>query len=143
MYGTTGYILAVSTFLAGYRQIRLAFTIQTIVKSGDLVAENIKKKSDKLFFTLIISLSIYFVIYLLITGFIHNGDYVVHLNVSYNVINSFFTFMGLLLYFCTIMMLRNAINQCTTFQFEIGGTYVICGLYGFILFLQIFYLLSY
>ena len=94
-----------------------------------------KRKSDKLFIALISSLSIYFVIYCLVTGLVTSGDFVIYLNISWNVFNAFFTFMGLLLYFYTIMMLRNAINQCAAFQFEVGGTYIICALYGFILLL--------
>ena len=113
------------------------------MKTGDLIAEDMRKKSDRLFITLIACLTIYFVVYLFITGFVTNGDYVMYINVSCNVFNIMFNFTALLLYFYTIMMLRNAINQCASFQFDVRGTYIICGLYGFILLLQIFYLFSY
>lgn len=69
-----------------------------------------KKRSDQLFIILLAALSIYFVLFLLVSGLVINGDYVIYLNISWNVINAMFTFMGLLLYFYTIMMLRNAIN---------------------------------
>ena len=69
-----------------------------------------KKKSDQLFFTLLIALSIYFVLYLAVTGLVTDGSYVMYLNISWNVVNAMFTFLGLLLYFYTIMIVRAAIN---------------------------------
>lgn len=143
LYGTTGFLVALSTFLIGYRQIRLAHMIQSIVMSGDLVAEDMKKKSDQLFKILLVALSIYFVLYLCVTIIVKDPNIVTYLSISFNVINAIFTFGGLMLYFYTIMMLRNAINQCTSFKFDVGGTVVIFTLYLLILMLQIFYLLSY
>jgi len=41
------------------------------------------------------------------------------------------------------MMLRRSIAKCASFKFETCGTYVICGIYGFIACLQIVYMVSY
>ena len=88
-------------------------------------------------------MTIYFFIYFAVTFFVKDGNNVIYLITSYNVINAIFTFTGLMLYFYTIMMLRNAIAECASFHFETKGTYVICALYCFLLVVQIFYLLAY
>ena len=114
-YGTTVFIVALSTFFIGYRQICLAHMLQNICKSGDLTAEKEKKRSDKLFLTLFSTMAIYFSIYMVVTLVITKGGYVKETTTLFNVVNAIFTFVGLLLYFYTIMMLRNAINQCASF----------------------------
>ena len=65
LYGTEIYVITLSAFLLGYRQISLANTIQNIVISGDLVAEKMRKRSDMYFGILITILSLYYIAFLL------------------------------------------------------------------------------
>ena len=124
-----------STFFMGYRQIRLAHTIENIVKSQNLITETVKKKSEKMFAALLICLNVYFLIYFFVTLFAYDGDYIVYLITSTNIANCFFDLTGLFLYLYTIRMLRSAIAKCASFQFETKATYVICALYTLLLLL--------
>ena len=51
------------------------------------------------------------------------------------IMNAIFIFAGLILYSYTIMMLRDAISQCASFNYEPKGTYVVVGIFIFMLFL--------
>ena len=79
-YGTTYYLETLSTYLIGFRQISLARTIRTIVTSGDLVSNNIKNRSDKMFRIFIICLVIYFGIYvatnIVVVMIMPKGEYI-------------------------------------------------------------------
>ena len=101
-----------------------------------------RKRSDSMFFWLVIILFIYYAFYSCLTFLVTDMDMIFFLITSFNVLNLILTFLGLLLYFYTIMMLRQAIQRCASFQFETSVTYVICGIFFFILCLEVFYLLS-
>ena len=60
-------------------------------------------------------MTFYFVVYMVVTLVITQGGYVKETTTLWNVVNAIFTFAGLLLYFYTIMMLRNAIDQSASF----------------------------
>lgn len=140
-YGTVGFMLALSTYLTGFRQITLAHTIQSIVKSGDLVAEDMRRRSNKFFKFLIFSLCFYYACYVVVVSLVREGQYIKYIMNSDYIVNAVFIFAGLILYSYTIMMLREAIAQCATFQFEPKGSYVVLGIFVFILSLQFIYVL--
>ena len=106
------------------------------------MGEDMRKRSDNMFFWLVVVLIIYYAFYTVLTFLVTDADMIFFLITSYNVLNLIFTFLGLLLYLYTIMMLRQAIQRCASFQFETSVTYVICGIFLFILCLEVFYLLS-
>ena len=88
-------------------------------------------------------LTVYFLGYCLVTGFMHEGKYVIYVCSTITIFNILFTAVGLAIYMYTIMMLRNAFYQCSTFQFETCGTYFICIIYVFVLGFQVAYLILY
>ena len=63
-YGSTYFLETLSTYLIGYRQISLAHTIRTIVTSGNLVSNNFKNRSERMFRIFVIFLIIYFCVFL-------------------------------------------------------------------------------
>lgn len=116
LYGTTSFIVALATFLMGYRQIMLAATIQNIVKThGDLVSDDMLKRADRIFGILMATLILYFIGYLLVTSLFYEGKYLIYLSSSITILNILFTLAGVSLYLYTIMMLRSAISQCASF----------------------------
>lgn len=89
------------------------------------------------------SLTFYYVAYVIIACFMTDGRFVSILSPLAHALNVVFTVCGLILYCYTIMMIRRAIKQCAEFRFETCGSYFICGMFIFILVLQIFYLLAF
>ena len=71
------------------------------------------------------------------------GKYIVRVITVFDVLDALFILAGLLLYYCSIRMLRSSIAKCTSFKFETAGTYIICSLYCFILALQLIYMILY
>lgn len=130
-YGTLSFFVGVSAYLIGFRQIELARTIHCIVQSGDLVAENMRRKSNQLFCGFFIGICIYYIGFLSMTLLPTDGSLIVQYMMANYIFNLFFTLSGLLIYIYTITMLRRSIAQCASFQFETRGTYLICGIYAF------------
>jgi len=142
-YGTLSFFVGISTLLIGFRQICLARTILSIVQSGDLVAEDMRKKSNRMFTGLIVSLCVFYAAFLGTTLQKTDGKMIVQQMCAYYVASLFFTLSGLLLYLYTIMMLRKSIALCSSFKFESRGTYLICGIYLVIACLQLVYVMTY
>jgi hypothetical protein len=93
----------------------LAYTIENIVKSCDLVPENLGKKLDRIQVVLITAVSLYFAGYVVITVTFGNTESIRQIMISFNVVNCCFILVTLCIYVCTIMMLRNAIDQSISF----------------------------
>ena len=129
LYGTNLYFITTSAFLIGYRQVCLAHTIHNIVKSGDLIAEKFRKRTDKIFAFFLIGISIYFILFLIATVIVNDDMQVIPLIITLNVANDVIILTALVLYSFTIILLRLAIANCASFQFETGGTYFIIALY--------------
>ena len=118
-YGTTYFLETLSTYLIGYRQISLAHTIRTIVMSGNLVSNNLKDRSERMFRIFVICLVIYFCIFLatniIMVIVMPDGDNLFHVITTFDVVDALFILAGLLLYYCSIRMLRSSIAKCTSF----------------------------
>lgn len=101
--GLNCYLTGIATFITAYRQISLALVIQSIVKSGDLIAIRMKQKSHRLQVTLVAALSAYFAIYVLASCLLtRSGAYTHTLMELFNLVNCFFIFLGVSFYFYTI-----------------------------------------
>ena len=118
-YGSTYFLETLSTYLIGYRQISLAHTIRTIVTSGNLVSNNFKTRSARMFRIFVFFLIIYFCVYLATNVImVHvkpDGDHLFEVITVFDVIDAFFVLAGLILYYCSIRMLRSSIAKCTSF----------------------------
>ena len=55
-----------------------------------------------------VSLVVYFLCYLLVTGVLHEGQYIIYVCSTVTIFNILFTAAGLAIYLHTIMMLRSA-----------------------------------
>ena len=82
---------------------------------------------------LMISLTIYFITYVIIADMYTSGHAVKIISQGAHIFNTLFTFAGLILYCYTTFLLREAIKNCAKFQFDTKGTNLICWLYAFLL----------
>ena len=118
-YGSTFFLETLSTYLMGYRQISLALTIRTIVTSGNLVTNNLKTRSQIIFRAFVICLIIYFCVFLTINIIMvmngPEGDRLFQVITVFDVLDALFILAGLLIYYCSIRMLRSSIAKCTSF----------------------------
>ena len=96
-----------------------------------------------LFASLMIGITVYFIIYVLLTTYYDDQAKVVRLMVGLNICNDIIILSALVLYSYTIVILRRAIAKCSSYQFETRGTYVITGLYIFMLIIGIMWLITY
>ena len=113
------------------------------MNTGDLVAEQFRKRSATYFAVLILTLTVYFISYLALTAVLRDDDKIVTFMIILNVINDLIILAALILYTYTIFLLKNSIAKCASFQFQTTGTYVIIGIYVMTFLTQVIYLTTY
>lgn len=89
--------------------------IQSIVTERSLQTEQVRKKQDQLQGILMLSLFLYYVVYVLLTCLV-GGSYNVQVFIStFSAANSVFVLLAMAIYYNTIQMLRASIDQCISF----------------------------
>jgi len=110
-YAIITFFVAMSAMLAGFRQIQLAQTIHDIVKSGDLVSEEMRQRTNKFFYILFGVQIVYISLWATMNILQVSNDHLLpQMTAAGKVINFAFTMSGMALYLYTIMMLRKAIS---------------------------------